>query len=374
VEVVNLNYKFGEKMRVIFLTRYDRKAASVRYRFLQYIPFLESAGIKCSISPFFDDKYLSDLFKTEKKRFQSVAGAFVRRLIALLKIILKRKALLVIQTELLPYFPAIAEKVLSMVGIRYVLDYDDAMFHLYEHHRIGLVRWLFGKKIARIMPDAEVVIAGNRYIADYAQQSGASRVEIIPTVIDLDLYPLLPINRSVKQVFTIGWIGSPSTGKFIKMIAPALAEICADGKGRVVLIGSGEIELPGVPVEVLSWNESTEVDLMNGFDVGIMPLPDEPWTRGKCGFKLIQYMACGLPVIASPVGVNCEIVQEGVNGFLPVDNAGWIKAFNFLRDNVDAQRAMGANGRLVVEQRYCLQVTAPRLVRLLQDVITPGTA
>lgn len=278
---------------------------------------------------------------------------------------------MVIQAELLPYFPGIFEKIFSLVGIRYILDYDDAIFHLYDQHRLGLVRWLFSKKIAHIMQGAEIVIAGNSYIANYALKNGVRRVMVIPTVINLDRYP--PYTRANARIpqFTIGWIGSPSTSKFLKLIAPALAKVCANGNVRVVLIGSGEIELPGVPVEIFPWHEDTEVDLMRDFDVGIMPLPDEPWARGKCGFKLIQYMACGLPVIASPVGVNSEIVQEGVNGFLPVDNAGWVKAFDFLRENEESQQNMGASGRQAVEQRYCLQVTAPRLVRLLGEVSSP---
>jgi glycosyltransferase involved in cell wall biosynthesis len=135
------------------------------------------------------------------------------------------------------------------------------------------------------------------------------------------------------------------------------------------LIGSGNVIFPDVRVEILPWSEETEVALLQTCDVGIMPLPDEPWTRGKCGFKMIQYMACGLPVVASPVGVNKEIVEHGVNGFLAVTNDEWLTALSTLRDNPELRRKMGAAGRRKVEEKYCLQVTAPQYVKLLQSMI-----
>jgi len=218
-----------------------------------------------------------------------------------------------------------------------------------------------------VMLHAEVVIAGNAYLAAYAHDAGAKRVEIIPTVIDLKRYPVVSTEKRDK-VITIGWIGSPSTAKYLQEITPALVEVCAEGKAKVRLIGSGLVDLPDVDAEVLTWNEDTEADLMHSFDIGIMPLPDEPWARGKCGFKLIQYMACGLPVIASPVGVNCEIVEHGVNGFLASTKNEWIQALLMLRGNSELRWTMGAAGRRKVEEQYCLQVTAPKLVSLLQSV------
>lgn len=137
------------------------------------------------------------------------------------------------------------------------------------------------------------------------------------------------------------------------------------------LVGSGPIELTGVPVEVIPWREDSEVDEIRGFDAGIMPLPDEPWARGKCGFKLIQYMACGLPVVASPVGVNAEIVEEGGNGFLAEDGAAWVKALEGLRGDVGLPERMGAAGRRRVEERYCLGVTGARLVEVLRRAGPP---
>jgi glycosyltransferase involved in cell wall biosynthesis len=191
-------------------------------------------------------------------------------------------------------------------------------------------------------------------------------VEVIPTVIDLANYPLKD-SGSASKVFTIGWIGSPSTARYLKAIAPALAELCKGGRARVCLVGSGPIDLKDVPVEVIAWDEKTEVDEIRRFDVGIMPLPDEPWARGKCGFKLIQYMACGLPVVASPVGVNSEIVDDGVNGYLASTTDEWVSALEALMADAELRRQMGAAGRKRVEEKYCLAVTAPKFVELLKQ-------
>jgi glycosyltransferase involved in cell wall biosynthesis len=154
------------------------------------------------------------------------------------------------------------------------------------------------------------------------------------------------------------------TAKYLDLIRPALVEVCRGGKGRLLFVGSGQIEFEHVAIEIRSWTEETEVSDIQNFDVGIMPLPDEPWERGKCGYKLIQYMACGKPVIASPVGVNQMIIEQGVNGFL----ANWVNALRELRDNVPLREAMGYAGRLKVEKNYCVQVTAPRMAEILRSV------
>lgn len=352
---------------VLFLTKYARNGASSRYRTFQYLPLLEQAGIRCEVRPLFDEAYLVHRYTSGRGQIRDILRAFLRRLAAL--VTARRFDLVVIEYELLPYFPALLERLLRWVGVPYVVDYDDALFHQYDRHKNGWVRRLLGDKIAHVMSGAHLVTAGNAYLADYARRAGAKRVEIIPTVIDLERYPRAAATQPPNSIFTIGWIGSPATAKYLQAIAPALAAVCADGMGRVRLIGSGPVDLPGVPVEVLQWDETTEVNTMQQFDVGIMPLPDEPWERGKCGFKLIQYMACSLPVVASPVGVNCEIVEPGVNGFLARTTEEWAQALGTLLDDAGLRQRMGQAGRLKVEEGYSLQVTGPRLAELIKSVV-----
>ena len=351
---------------ILFLTKYSRKGASSRYRTFQYIDYFKKSGINCTVSSLFDDNYLVYLYRLGRHRKLDVIKAFLRRIRSVLFV--HQFDLVVIEKEVIPYFPAFLEWLIKLSGVPYIVDYDDALFHQYDNHRKGIVRFLLGSKIAHVMRGANLVVAGNAYLADYAKRAGARRIEIIPTVIDLMLYPEPAWGRPVNGTFTIGWIGSPSTSKYLELIYPALAEVCAGGRGRVLLIGADKVELPGVPVDSQPWSEATEVEIMNKMDVGIMPLPDEPWERGKCGFKLIQYMACGLPVVASPVGVNIDIVEAGKNGFLATDKSSWVKALCALRDNVELRHDMGRRGRQRVENEYSLQATAPRLMSLIKSV------
>lgn len=351
--------------RIIFFTKYTRAGASSRYRTYQYLPCLQSAGFDLGIMPLLGDRYLISKFTAGGSTVRDVLIALGQRIIAVLT--LPRRCTLVIEYELLPFFPAWLERWLCWWGCRWVLDYDDALFHQYDQHRNPWVRRLLGDKIATVMRLADAVVVGNDYLANYAKRAGAKHVMVIPTVVDLLRYPLQSV-PSRTDTFTIGWIGSPTTACYLLSIATALVELGRHGRVRVQLIGSGPVELPGVPVEVLPWSEEDEVEMMRGFDVGIMPLPDEPWARGKCGFKLIQYMALGLPVVASPVGVNAEIVEEGVNGYLASTREEWCVALKRLMDSPADRQRMGQAGRRKVEAHYSLQVTAPKWVDVIREV------
>lgn len=213
-----------------------------------------------------------------------------------------------------------------------------------------------------------MVIAGNKYLADRARKAGARWVEYLPTAVDLERYPVEPRNEN--PVFMIGWIGSLTTAKYLHLINPALAKVCKGSSMRLVLVDSGQVQLNCVPTEFHAWSEETEVRDIQGSDVGIMPMPEEPWTLGKCGgYKLIEYMDCGRPVVASRVGVNPEIVEDGVSGFLATNTADWVNALNTLYESHSLRQRMGKYGRSRVENKYyCIQITAPCLVSLIHKV------
>ncbi|NPV29978.1 MAG: glycosyltransferase family 4 protein [Firmicutes bacterium] len=351
-------------MKVLLLSRYTRLGASSRVRFYQYIPYLKEQGIEVTVSPLFGDDYIKNLYSGNKKCFGSIIAAYFRRLGVLLKS--RRFDLLWIEKELFPWLPALAEAVLQWFNIPYVVDYDDAVFHRYDLHSNVLVRSFLGRKIDKVMRRAALVLVGNDYLAERAYRAGAKRVEYLPTVIDLNRYNV--VDKAGDTSFNIGWIGSPATAKYLNLVHPALAEVCRKRNTRLVLVGSGEIKLENVPIMLRSWSEETEVADIQSFDVGIMPLPDEPWERGKCGYKLIQYMACGVPVVASPVGVNKQIVENGVNGYLCQTTIDWVNALTTLRDIPELRVKMGRAGRIKVGKKYCTQVTAPRLVALLHSI------
>jgi glycosyltransferase involved in cell wall biosynthesis len=358
-------------VKVLFLTKHSRAGASSRYRTFQYLPWYEQAGIECRVSSLFDEGYLAHRYRAGTGRVIDIASAFLRRVAALAKA--HRFDLVVVEKEVIPYFPALPERLLRWSGVPYVVDYDDALFHQYDLHPRPWIRGLLGRKIASVMCGARLVTAGNHYLAEYARGAGARSIEVIPTVIDLGRYP--PADRAARPTeFRIGWIGSPSTAKYLQHAASALAQVCANGQARVQLIGAGDVSLPGVPLDVLPWAGDTELELLRRCDVGIMPLPDTPWERGKCGFKLIQYMAAGLPVVASPVGANEAIVDEGVNGYFARNHHDWVSALERLRDAPELRQTFAQAGREKVERHYCLQVTGPRMVSLLREAATPVKA
>lgn len=352
---------FTPRHRLLLLSRYTRLGASSRLRHAQYLPALAAAGFAVDTVPFFDDAYLDAFYAGRRPAPGAVLMAYARRLAALARA--RHYDLLWLEKEFLPWLPAVWESAL-VPAVPYVVDYDDAWFHRYDQHRLGLVRRLLGSKIDTIMRRAALVVAGNDYLAEYAQRAGAGWVERLPTVLDPTRYN--PAPRPADTRFVIGWIGTPHTAAYLTPLAPVLATVCAEGRGVVRLIGGVASALPGVPVEVRPWREEAEAAELAACDVGLMPLPDAPFERGKCGYKLIQCMAAGRPVIASPVGVNTTLVQDGITGFLADHPDAWQRALTLLRDMPVMARTMGAAGRARVEAEYALAVTAPRLISWLR--------
>lgn len=348
-------------MRVLLLSRYARLGPSSRIRCYQYLDYLHAHSVDVTCAPLLGDDYVTSFVSEQGRRPGLVAGAVLRRVRWLLRS--RRFDLLWMQYEALPWFPDRFERWLMPAGVPYVVDYDDAQFHRYDLHSSAAVRWLLSGKHDGIMARAAAVLTGNDYLAARARQAGAVTVRMLPSAVDVGHYRIASPHEA--SPFTIGWIGSPTTARYLPLIAASLREASRRLGARVVLIGSGSVDLPGVPVEVRPWNESTEADEVATFDVGIMPLADGPWEQGKCGFKLLQYMAAGLPAIASPVGANNVIVRHGVTGMLATTSEEWIRAFTALAESKDLRARMGLAGRAVVEREYSTAIVAPRLLEAL---------
>lgn len=354
---------YSPVMRVLMLPRYDSLGASSRLRMLQYLPALEAAGIHVDVAPLLDDGYVSDLYSGRISPAK-VLRAYFRRLRLLWTA--KNHDLIWLEKELFPWLPAWLERFLLPRRTPLVVDYDDAVFHRYDQHRFALVRGLLGKKIDRVMRRADMVIVGNDYLAERARHAGAAHVEWLPTVVDLQRYPP-GASKGASDSVIIGWIGSPATAHYLHLVAAALAAVASHHAIRCIAIGARPDQLSGTPFEAWPWRESDEVSMLYRIDIGIMPLPNEPWEQGKCGYKLIQYMACGLPVVASPVGVNTQIVQQGENGELAEGTAEWTQAIERLVTDVERRRRMGEAGRQRVQRDYSLQAQAHCLVGLLRQ-------
>jgi glycosyltransferase involved in cell wall biosynthesis len=357
-------------MKVLVLSKYGSLAASTRYRFTQFFPYLETRGIYFTVSPLLSDGYLRKKFSSGRSPLLPIICGFFRRAWAVLTA--RRFDCVIIHCEAFPYLPPFFEKILHVLRVPYIYDFDDAIFHQYDRSSRKIARWAYRKKIASIIGQAANVFAGNTYLADYARSFNA-QVHIIPTVVDSDRYKLKDFSKT-NDVFTIGWIGSPSTAAYLRDLAPMFKRLALVLPFRLVLIGSGPFVMEGVPIEVLPWREDTEIEELRKFDVGIMPLPDTDWARGKCGFKIIQYMACGVPAVASPVGVNRDLIENAVDGYLAQTEDEWLAALQELQKSREKRMQMGNAGHSKVRSKYSLSCIAPRLAELILPHRPLGTA
>lgn len=348
-------------MRVVAFTKYGAEAASTRQRLLQYLPALSDAGINVEWHPLLDDSYVRGLTRGAKPSKLSIARCYAKRMRQLTR---ARNADLVwVYAELFPYLPAGFERLAFRGGVPVVYDFDDAFFHQYDAARRSLVRRVLAGKLEPLLRGAALCVCGNAHLRHYAERF-SDRTALVPTVVDTDTY--LPTRRGRDASLSIGWIGTPSTWQYVRPLLPVLAELAAERRVRVRVIGAGTSaeadRFDGL--DLVDWREDTEIAEVQRMDIGIMPLPDESWARGKSGYKLIQYMACGLPVVASPVGVNAEIVVESETGFLARTPEEWRTALVTLLDDAALRERMGRNGRRRAEARYSLAHCAPIMVEL----------
>lgn len=347
-------------LRVLILPRHSPRAASCRHRFIQYLPHLRAHGIECDVAPFFDERYTAAVLRGGEKQWWRFGGASWRRLQAVLRA--RRYDLVVVHAEFVPFLPHPFEHWLARLSTPFVVDFDDAFFHAYDEHPSSVIRWLLGAKLGRLMSEAALNTPGSDYLAAYARRF-STRVSMVPTVVDLDRYPSSRPPEPAGDRFSIGWIGSPATTPHLQAVVGELATLARTRNVEVVAIGATRFDPGPVPVRWVEWSEETEVDALAATHVGIMPLPATHWAEGKCGFKLIQAMACWRPVVASPVGANCRIVLHDVSG-LHARPGEWGAALERLYVDPVLRERLGRAGRQTVEQHYSLAVWAPRLAAL----------
>ena len=349
-------------LKVLALSLYGPLAASHRVRLSQYKVGLAAEGISLEINCLLDNSYLACKFGGRTPPLWRLFLSYANRLKLLLNA--KRFDLLIVYGELFPFFPWWLEN--PFLRNRFIYDYDDAF---YLKYRSGPLRWLLpllGAKCEGMMAVAVAVTAGNAELAAYARRFN-SNVYLLPSVVDTDRY--LPAASQSSDLpdssFTVGWIGSPSTAPYLQQLVEPLQQLALERPVCLLVVGGQAPAIAGVEVIEQAWNLEQEVALIQQFDVGVMPLPDSRWARGKCAYKLIQCMACAIPVIASPVGANVDAVQASC-GLLAGSAAEWLAAFRQLAANPDLRKRSGAAGRQWVEQRYSLRSALPVLTAVIR--------
>lgn len=354
-------------LRALFILPHDVLAPSSRYRVYQYLPFLREHGVQPVVRPFVGPRFYRVLYRSghipQKTAFTLRSLLF--RLFDLRW--LRRSDLVFILREAAPIGPPWFERLAAASGVPLVYDFDDAIYllNLSPANRI-VSRLKQPGKTAELVRLSRQVIAGNANLAAFAAPLNP-RVSILPTPIDTDFYRSKPAAASAGPV-VLGWVGSHSNLPYLHALDPALQELARRRNIRLRVVG-GEYPLPGVAVDSVPWSLERELQDLHAMDIGLMPMPDNEWTRGKCGFKALQYMGAGLPAVVSPVGVNRQIVRQGRNGFLAGTPEEWLEILLRLVDDASLRRSIGSEGRRTVEQSYSLRVHAPRLLDILHGAI-----
>ncbi|MBC8032341.1 MAG: glycosyltransferase family 4 protein [Pyrinomonadaceae bacterium] len=339
-----------------------------RFRIEQWEPLLAARGVEISYAPFENDELHALLYRPGhlRQKLNLVARAFLRRIVELRRI--KNYDVVYVFREAALLGPAFFEHWIHRSGVPMVFDFDDAVFVSYRSPTNGYLSYLkMASKTKAICRMASHVMAGNPYLAEYAGRVN-DRVTIVPTTIDTEKYAVSR-RRSEATVPTIGWTGSFSTVQHLDTLRPALEKLARRVPFRLRVIGTPSYQLEGARVEAMPWRSASELEDLNAIDIGIMPLPDDAWSKGKCGLKALQFMALGIPTVCSPVGVNTEIIQDGQNGFIAGSEDEWIEKLSLLLRSSELRERIGTAGRATVEAKYSANVQAPRVHELLQSVV-----
>jgi glycosyltransferase involved in cell wall biosynthesis len=356
-------------MRVLAImpALYDT-SPSQRYRLEQWDPLLRERGVEITYAPFEDEELHALVYKRgllgQKARL--VTHGFGRRLSLIRK--LKDYDLVYILREAALLGPPVFERLIHQQRVPIVFDFDDAVFVSYRSPSNGYLSYLkFASKTKTICRIASHVMAGNPYLAEYARQVN-DHVTVIPTTIDTEKYQAPPAKSSSGPP-VIGWTGSYSTVQHLDTLRGALKKLAERESFRLRVIGTPKYECTPVEVEAMPWRAETELEDLSKIDIGVMPLPDDRWSKGKCGLKALQFMALGIPTICSPVGVNTDIIQDDQNGFIAASEDEWVEKLSRLLRSRELRQRLGQAGRATIEQKYSAIIQAPRVYEIFESVL-----
>lgn len=365
-------------MNVLFLTQGPVEDASARYRVWQYVPWLERQGVHCEVRPAISSERYRLVFRESfGDRAQLLVRTLARRLGDLPG--LHRFDVVVFQREVVVRLFPVVEWLARRLHHRMVFDFDDQIFanppgSTAAWYRVASRVLKDERAPERIVRMSDQVIAGNRYLESLARRLNPN-VTMIPTPVDTDRYrPRPPLGGPMP---TIGWIGNPSSSRYLRIFRTALQAVAARQPFRLLLVGASVADanlFADLPhVEVRPWSLTTELRDLSEFDIGLMPLGDDPWALGKCGFKAIQYMAMAIPPVCSPIGANLDIVADGVDGYLPTSSRRLEVDLERLIADPSLRAMVGSRARAKVESLYSVSANAPKLLSVLRQAAGQAT-
>jgi glycosyltransferase involved in cell wall biosynthesis len=356
--------------KILFIAPHRlNRSPSQRYRFEQYLDFLSLNDWEWELSYLLNEK--------DDKIFYAPKH-FIKKVYLNLKFIAHRfkdikKAenydVIFVQREAIFLGLSYFEKKFSKVS-KLVFDFDDAIWLPNVSNSNRKFVWLKNpSKVKSIIKYADAVIAGNRYLASFAMRYN-NDVTVIPTTIDTDKYSIKDRKKNSERV-CIGWTGSLTTLQHFEIIISVLKQLKAKYKDKICIrvIADRKVEHTGLEIDFVKWNAETEVEDLSRIDIGLMPLPDDEWSKGKCGLKALQYMALGVPAVVSPVGVNTEIVEDGINGFIAENEDEWIEKLSLLIENPEIRKKLGTKARQTVEEKYSVDANKHKYLEVLNSLV-----
>lgn len=337
---------------------------SQRYRIEQWMPYLAAEGIRVDLFPFADSALFEQLHRPgfRVSTASRILLGSIRRFVDVVRT--RRYDAILIHRAVSIIGPAWFERLAARMGRPIIYDFDDAIFHLHTTETNRRFGWLkFPGKTATICRLSSHVTVGNEYLAEYARRFNPN-VTVIPTSVDTDIYR--PIERERRNGRTVvGWTGSSTSQTYLEMFAGVLEEIVRDERVELRVHSDRPPRLPGIPHVWRQWSADTEREEIGEFDIGIMPMPDDEWARGKCAMKALLYMSMGIPAVCTAVGANLEVIAHGENGLLAATKDEWLDNIGCLVEDLTMCERLGGAGRRTVEERYSMR----RSAQLFADVV-----
>jgi len=355
-------------VKVLFLTKYPASGASSRYRVYQYVGQLEELGVKCKAQSFYSEKGYKAVFlgTSQFQKALAVFSAYIRRVAVVLTA--RKFDMVYMQRELLPFGPLILERWLKWRGMKLVFDYDDALFIGKPSSVSSLAtRLRRPDRIKKIFGLVDGVVAGNNYLKEQAARY-CRKTYVLEVAEDLARITQRAAHKDTSEV-TLGWLGSRSTEKYLHFLTPVFQKFFNKfPDSRLLVVGGGSYAPDGIPVVHESWSYEREGDLLHQFDIGLMPLPLEEWSLGKCGGKARTYMAAGVPAVCTGIGYNCDLIHHHQTGMLVESDEEWLDALTELASDSSLRQSIADAARSDVETRFNISVITDQLAKIIREI------
>lgn len=351
--------------KIYILSPYPHGTApSQRFRYEQYIEELKKQGFQIELHPFIDNKGWDVLYKNGLM-FQKIIimmTGFLRRFRLLF--IIKKTDYIFVHREMAHFGPPVFEFLTAkLLRIKYIYDFDDAIWIPNYSESNAKFQWIkCFWKVKYLIRWASTVTVGNQYLADYAKKYNQN-VIVIPTTIDMENHHNETIDYQNEKI-CIGWTGSHSTMHYLNAIVDVIKKLETKFDFSFVIISDKKPDFETESLKFIKWNKETEIQDLSTFSIGIMPLVEDQWSKGKCGFKALQYMSLGIPSVLSPIGVNLDIIKNGENGFLADTNEDFYCHLKQLIENKETRKKIGLEGKATVKARYSVNANLPKYLNL----------